>query len=241
VDLKKVYEKQYIEKSLRRNHNASLWQSQNFLKKFHLDRYSITEKLIEPGERVLDIGCGEGDILIKLEDKFTELYAIDITPISLQEAMKKVKNIEKISSKFKFIERDVNKSLPFQDNFFDGVLCLAVIEHIYDVFSLIKEIYRVTKRGGYVIAEVPNICYLKYRIKFLTGELPKTTALTNWKEFGWDCGHIHYFTMKTFCWLFEEEGFIIEKKTGSGSLAKFRNWWPSLLTGDLLIKARKTK
>ena len=60
MDLKKVYEKQYAEKKLKNNNNTSLWQSQNFLKKFYLGRYSITEKLIEPGERVLDIGCGGG-------------------------------------------------------------------------------------------------------------------------------------------------------------------------------------
>lgn len=45
--------------------------------------------------------------------------------------------------------------------------------------------------------------------------------------------------MKKFCWLFEQQGFKIEQITGSGFLAKFRNWWPSLLTGDLFIKARK--
>lgn len=58
-------------------------------------------------------------------------------------------------------------------------------------------------------------------------------------DIGWDGGHIHYFTMEKFCWLFTSQGFCIDKKSGSGFVAKFRNWWPSLLTGDLFIKVRK--
>jgi len=99
--------------------------------------------------------------------------------------------------------------------------------------------YRVLRPNGYVIAEVPNICYLKYRVQILLGKLPATSSPYNWEKIGWDGGHIHYFTMKKFCWLFESQGFRIEKKTGSGFLAKFRNWWPSLLCGDLVIKAVK--
>ena len=45
--------------------------------------------------------------------------------------------------------------------------------------------------------------------------------------------------MKKFCWLFEQQGFQIEKKTGSGFLAVLRNWYPAFLTGDLIIKAKK--
>jgi len=52
---------------------------------------------------------------------------------------------------------------------------------------------------------------------------------------------MHCFTMDKFCWLFKSQGFQIIKKSGSGFLAKFRNWYPLLLTGDLFIKAKKSK
>jgi len=90
-----------------------------------------------------------------------------------------------------------------------------------------------------VIIEVPNIAYLKYRISLLLGKLPVTSSPYNWQEIGWDGGHNDYFTMKKFCWLFEQQGFQIEKKTGSGFLAVLRNWYPAFLTGDLIIKAKK--
>ena len=101
--------------------------------------------------------------------------------------------------------------------------------------------FRVLKAGGYVIAEVPNICYIIRRIHILLGKLPITSNKYNWQNIGWDGGHIHYFTMRKFCWLFHQQGFEIKIKTGAGFLAIFRNWWPSLLCGDLLVKAQKPK
>ena len=86
---------------------------------------------------------------------------------------------------------------------------------------------------------MPNIAYLRYRIQLLFGKLPVTSSPLNWKEIGWDGGHLHYFIKKTTCNLLEEFGFKVIKVSGSGLFAKFRNWWPALLTGDFVIKARK--
>ncbi|MCL0061594.1 class I SAM-dependent methyltransferase [Thermodesulfovibrionales bacterium] len=201
----------------------------------------VAEQLIvQERGRILDIGCGEGHLLRRLKDKFEELYGLDIAPSRLREAEQKVKELYPSDiSKFKFVEGNTDERLPFSDDYFDVITCIAVMEHVYDIFFLVKEAHRILKPGGYIIAEVPNIAYLKYRISFLLGKLPATSSPHNWKEIGWDGGHIHYFTMKKFCWLFEQQGFKIEKKTGSGFLAKFRNWWPSLLCGDLFIKVVK--
>ena len=73
----------------------------------------------------------------------------------------------------------------------------------------------------------------------LFGYLPTTSSPYNWEEIGYEGGHIHYFTMKKLCEVFESTGFKIIEKTGGGFLAPHRNWWPSLLTGDIIIKALK--
>jgi hypothetical protein len=73
----------------------------------------------------------------------------------------------------------------------------------------------------------------------LFGKLPVTSSPYNWKEIGWDGGHLHYFTKKTFCRLLEECGFKVLKISGSGLFARFRNFYPSLLTGDICVKAKK--
>ena len=242
MDYKKLYEKQFGEKKLVNVSQRRFWGLRKLLKKHDWDRCTVTEQLVglHGGSRVLDIGCGEGSLLRRFEGKFEELYGLDVAPSCLREAEQKVKEFCPAEvSKFSFTEANADECLPFPDDYFDVVTCIAVIEHVFDVFFLVKEVHRVLKPGGYVIAEVPNIAYLKYRISFLLGKLPVTSSPYNWQEIGWDGGHIHYFTMEKFCWLFEQQGFKIEKKTGSGFLAKFRNWWPSLLTGDLVIKAQK--
>lgn len=123
----------------------------------------------------------------KLEGKFKELCGIDVAPSRLREAEQKVKELYPSEvSKFKFVEGNADERLPFPDNYFDAIICVAVIEHVYDIFSLVKEAHRVLKPGGYVIAEVPNIAYLKYRISFLLGKLPVTSSPYNWEEIGWD-------------------------------------------------------
>jgi len=179
-------------------------------------------------------------MLRMVKDRFKELYGVDIAPSRLREAKEKIEKLHPLDiSRFNFIEGNLDNSLPYPDNYFDTIVCMAVIEHVYDIFSLVKEIYRMLKADGYVIAVVPNIAYFRHRRSLLFGKLPVTSSPYNWQEIGWDGGHIHYFTMEKFCWLFESQGFHIEKKSGSGFLAKFRNWWPSLLTGEILIKARK--
>jgi len=105
----------------------------------------------------------------------------------------------------------------------------------------VEEMYRVLRPGGYVVIQVPNIAYFKYRVSLLFGKLPVTSSPYNWQEIGWDGGHIHYFTMKKLCLLFESQGFLVKAKSGSGFLSIFRNWYPSLLCGDLFIKAQKPK
>jgi ubiquinone/menaquinone biosynthesis C-methylase UbiE len=42
-------------------------------------------------------------------------------------------------SRFKFIKGKADNSLPFPDNYFDTIICIAVIEHVYYIFSLAKE------------------------------------------------------------------------------------------------------
>ena len=99
---------------------------------------------------------------------------------------------------------------------------MAVIEHVFDLYSVIAEIHRVLKKGGILIIEVSNIAYLRYRIELLFGKLPVTSSPHNCREVGWDRGHLHYFTKKTLCRLLDVTGFGILKVTGGGLFGKIK-------------------
>jgi len=92
--------------------------------------------------KVLDFGCGSGRNIIKL--KGVKWYGCDFSLEMLNYA-KEFVGLKKINVELVKCESD---SLPYEDNFFDGVLCFAVI-HCVDSASkrkkTIKEIFRVLK------------------------------------------------------------------------------------------------
>ena len=225
---KELYEKQY-------KHFAH----QNKRLRWHPLGADIVLQMLknEKGKRVLDVGCGDGDLLFKLQDNFKELYGIDIAQNRILRAQKKAKK-QKVKRKYIFKQVDVDKSgLPFKDNYFDVITCVALLEHIFDPYFVIEEIARTLKPNGILILLVPNIAYLKHRLRLLLGKLPKTSGM----ETGWDGGHLHYFTQKSLQGLLKKYRLQIIQISGSGFLAQLRNWWPSLLTGNLIIKARYEK
>jgi len=232
-----LFKKQYIEHELKTDYTSFKWLRKVF-KKYDIHREDVAVSLLERGNTLLDIGCGEGFLLLKARNKYANLYGVDIVSQRLEIAMENFKK-EKIETRVILKTSDTNEGLEFEDNFFDAVTIIATLQLIYNPFSTIKEINRVSKEGGILIVQVPNVGYFRQRIRVLFGKLPVTSSPYNWEEIGWDGGALHYFTLNSLKWLLESQGFKIEKVTGSGLFAMLRCWWPSLLSGDICIKARK--
>jgi len=103
-------------------------------------RVDIALKLLDKGDRLLDIGCGNGTLCYFARSKYSEVCGVDISKTALKIAERRGMKTEKV---------DLNgEELPFPSNYFDAITCLDVIEHIFEPRDLIKEINRVLKRGG---------------------------------------------------------------------------------------------
>jgi len=187
-------------------------------------RIDVALKLLERGDRLLDIGCGDGTLGYYAKTKYKEVYGVDISEKAIDIARKRGIKTFKI---------DLNKeTLPFPDNYFDAVTCLDVIEHIIDPRFLVKEIYRVLKKGEILIISTPNIRYWKHLFRLvILGRFPKTSD----DEELWDGGHIHYFTFKDIEELLKKNGFeVIQKKGVFG-----RDFLKEFLSSGIVIKAVK--
>jgi ubiquinone/menaquinone biosynthesis C-methylase UbiE len=101
--------------------------------------------LVGEKTRVLDIGCGYGDLLKEVFSRTRQTYGIDPDG----EALKKNKII-----RHKTVGQA--ETLPYKDNYFDIVVNAWVMEHLSEPKRVIEEIYRVLKPGGRVVFLTPN-------------------------------------------------------------------------------------
>jgi len=101
-------------------------------------------------QRILDIPAGNGILSAKLAELGHDTVCADI-------------NRERSD----YVYADLNAVLPFSDGEFDTVLCLEGLEHVLDPQQLIRELCRITKKGGRVILSTPNIQNAWSRLQFL--------------------------------------------------------------------------
>lgn len=109
----------------------------------------------ENGRKVLDAGAGEGPLTQKLIEMGFEVEACDLNPERFV-----LKNI--VCRKV-----DLSKKLPYDNECFDIVLLVEVIEHLYDPEHIVSELGRILKRNGKLIVTTPNVLSLQSRLHFL--------------------------------------------------------------------------
>ncbi len=189
---KELYEKIWKRKSL----NTSLEVDRG-------SRADVALNLIEKGDKLLDIGCGDGTVGYFAKNNYREVYGVDISDTALEIAEERGVITKKININ--------DEALPFEDNHFDAAVCLDVIEHVFEPVDLIKETFRVLKNGGLLVISTPNIRYWHHLFDLVfTGKFPKTSGDTD----HYDGGHIRYFTYKDIEKILENIGFEIVQKKG---------------------------
>ncbi len=200
----------------------------HLLARFMRNRYELVFQVLPAGNSILDIGCGDELTLMPLRNKYREVYGIDISTPRIARMQKQFGNDPGIHLSV----ADVNEKLGFADASFDTIMTIAVLQHIFDPYHIVRESYRLLKPGGTLVVHVPNLAWLGNRLRLLMGRLPVTSSA---KE-GWDGGTLHYFTISSLKGLFEKEGFKVTKIAYGGPSRKF---WGSLLSEEVLIAGIK--
>ena len=127
---------------------------------------------VAPGMRVLDVGCGRGEILLHCAELGADVYGIDYAPVALQltrQLLEKAKNEAskndtKSSGNIGVSLADA-KHLPFPNGYFDRVLMFDVVEHLHpwELHQAMQDVHRVLKPDGrFIIHTAPNIWYDRY-------------------------------------------------------------------------------
>ncbi len=155
----------------------------------HLD-HQVIFSIIEPASRVLDLGCGEGELLYPLvRDKHVRAQGIELDDKSIQECVKKGLSV---------FHDDIESGLrEYPDNSFDYVILNQSMQQVKKVDGVIQESLRI---GTKVIVGFPNFAYIKSRFSlFLHGKSPVTKSLP---YLWYDTPNVRFLSItdfKTFC------------------------------------------
>jgi SAM-dependent methyltransferase len=105
-----------------------------------------------PGARVLDVGCGVGRLLLRLQEHGCHVIGADILRRDLLSAQRHLAGNRPPST---VVQADGGR-LPFVDSSFDFVACTETLEHAADAALMLRELARVLRPGGRLVVSVPD-------------------------------------------------------------------------------------
>lgn len=166
------------------------------------------------GSRVLDVGCGNGSIAAELHRRGYRVTGIDMAQAGVQIARQSCP-----AGRFEVLPADSGLLRNLNEQPFDLVYSLEVIEHLYDPRSFLAGCFTATRSGGALIISTPYHGYLKNLMISLAG---------NWDRHAdplFDGGHIKFFSRRTLSFLVGEAGLVNLRFLGSG---RFPYLWKSM-------------
>lgn len=143
---------------------------------------------------LLDYGCGPH------QSKYLKILGFNVSSCDI---------VNFGGEGFTQINKD-DKRLPYKDKQFDISVVSEVIEHVYDPWTLLQEVFRVT--GDYVIVSTPNVVSSKSKRIF------NKTNYLNWfqpKDFDYHVTPVFYWQMENFC---KKEGVRIADMVGNHTI-----------------------
>ena len=124
-------------------------------------------RLVPPGSRVLDLGCGNGELLALLRDtRQCSGYGVEIADDNVLACTRRGVNV---------IQLNLEDGLAmFEDQSFDVVLQLDTMQHLRHTERMLRETARVGRIG---IVSFPNFAHWANRLRIVSGRMPVTKAL----------------------------------------------------------------
>jgi ubiquinone/menaquinone biosynthesis C-methylase UbiE len=191
-------------------------------------------KLLPSGAVLVDVGCGLGKLTSIASARFAEVIGLDLMKERLT-----IARLLDTRREVGYVVSDMELGIPIRDSCVSCVTCIATFEYARDPFFLLDEISRILVPDGYLVIQVINLVWLPRRIRLLAGRFPSTGASTLMQDRVWNGGYLHQFTLHEISSLLNECGFRELRKGNSGRFRRTGELWPSLMSPDILILARK--
>lgn len=161
------------------------------------ERTEVLPFLPETYSKVLEIGCGTGNFR-KLLSTHEEYWGVEPSINAVEIAIKVLDKV--LHGTFDEVELEI------PDGYFDMVICCDVIEHMPSHDNFLKAIGRKLKKGGVLVASIPNVRYQRNLYNLLIKK--------DWRyeeEGILDDTHLRFFTKKSVRRSMEKNAFVIQK------------------------------
>jgi ubiquinone/menaquinone biosynthesis C-methylase UbiE len=185
------------------------------------------EKMLEDlplcaGDRVLDIGCGDGFYSYSLAPLVApdgEVVGVDLLPAYLKEARQRIH--QSLYPKLIHFQKADARRLPFADESFDGVWCAQSLYSLPDTQQVMREMVRVTRRGGAVAVLEDDVLHQLLLPWTLSDELLLRNA--EWKAFQADKGKSaeRFYIARQLRHLFKDAGLKPQRRQTYASHREF--------------------
>ncbi|MDF1538558.1 MAG: methionine biosynthesis protein MetW [Candidatus Thorarchaeota archaeon] len=189
---------------------------------------SIRELLPKSFVTALDIGCGDGTTLRLLErETGVRGEGVDVSLTAVERA---------IALGVSASVHDADSPFSFEDSSFDLIICSEVLEHLKYPHICIAEMKRILKLDGVIIISIPNLGFIKRRLRLLVGRNPFDSYEYHLSE------HLHHWTNRSFRAIMVDFGFDVDKMLPirtTGLKNSMVSIWPALFSDYLFYLIRK--
>lgn len=190
----------------------------------------LIAKLIPEGSRVLDLGCGDGELLRLLKLKGCSGTGVDMSPGNLVAALRSGVDV---------VQLDLDSQLPeFADDSYDVVVLSRTLQTVRRPRQVLEEMGRI---GAHSLVSMPNFAHWRNRLRLLAGRMPMSKDL----PFEWyDTPNLHYTSLPDLEPLFASLGMVIDKRIPldqTGRRHRLGDFAPNLVASSslYLLHARR--